>query len=367
MTRRLEIRGLTKEFDSLTAVDGLSLTIEDGEFFTLVGPSGCGKTTTLRCIAGLEPDTEGEIRIGGDEITEVPVHERNIGMVFQNYALFPHLNVRENVAFGLKMEGKTDGLDERVTETLKLVQLEKKGESPVDELSGGQQQRVALARSLAIEPAILLSDEPLGALDLKLRQELQVELKDLQDALGITMLHVTHDQQEALTMSDRIGVMRDGKLVQVGTPEELYENPRNTFISNFLGRSNVLACDVVERTEGRVELRLADQEFGVVDRFGSEQAGNGTQEISIRPEKIGLAREDELDGTEVTYEGQITDVIYLGSITLYEVDSNWRYDGGTTDSHNGRILIQTQGRHSVETGDVVDFGWDTDAVRLLEG
>jgi len=353
MIKRLRVNNLSKTFGDTVAVSDVSLEIREGEFFTLLGPSGCGKTTTLRCISGLETPTSGEIYIGDEDVHRKPIHKRGIGMVFQDYALFPHMNVRENVAFGLKMQGKTDNLEERVTRALRMVQLEDEKDSPVDQLSGGQQQRVALARAIVIEPTILLSDEPLGALDLKLREELQVELKNLVDELGVTTLHVTHDQQEALTMSDRVAVMDDGEIVQVGTPRELYENPKNEFISNFIGKSNVLQTNLVQKNGTKAVLDVAGKEMTI--EYDDDLVDSDRPFVTVRPENIRMERFG-LDDVDVTLEGTIDDIVYLGERTLYSVDSE----------ADDEILISKQGAQRIDDGETVQFGWNASEAVLLE-
>src|ERR1700759_5285107 len=256
MAAGIELVGLTKRFGHATvsggpgghaAVDGIDLDIASGEFFSLLGPSGCGKTTTLRLIAGFEQPTSGRIMLDGVDVSGVPPHRRNVNTVFQSYALFPFLSVSDNVAFGLKHRdvSKTE-LNRRVGEALELVKMTSFAKRRPGQLSGGQQQRVALARALVLNPAVLLLDEPLGALDAKLRRSLKVELKALQERVGITFLYVTHDQEEALTMSDRLAVMHEGRLAQVGTPREVYDAPASTYVADFLGVSNLMAVDVVE-------------------------------------------------------------------------------------------------------------------------
>src|SRR6201987_6070762 len=246
----IELRGLTKKFAEI-AVDNIDLTVTSGEFFSLLGPSGCGKTTTLRLIAGFEQPTSGQILLDGVDVSDVPPHRRNVNTVFQSYALFPFLTVFDNVAFGLRNKrlSKAD-LDQRVYSALDLVKLKQFASRKPAQLSGGQQQRVALARALVLQPAVLLLDEPLGALDAKLRRSLKVELKALQEQVGITFLYVTHDQEEALTMSDRLAVMRDGKVVQIGPPAEVYESPADTYVADFLGVSNLMPVEIVYRGPG---------------------------------------------------------------------------------------------------------------------
>ncbi|MCY3634336.1 MAG: spermidine/putrescine ABC transporter ATP-binding protein, partial [bacterium] len=245
-TAAVELTAITKRFGSVVAVDNVDLEIADGEFFALLGPSGCGKTTTLRMVAGLEFPTEGSLKIFGNEAGTLPPNKRPVNTVFQDYALFPHMTVEANVAFGLKMQRVAKGeIADRVQEAISLVRLEGLEQRRSQQLSGGQRQRVALARALVNRPKVLLLDEPLGALDLKLRQEMQGELKALQREVGITFVFVTHDQEEALTMADRIGVMNEGELLQVGTPSEIYEHPVNRFVANFIGQTNLLDASVV--------------------------------------------------------------------------------------------------------------------------
>ena len=284
-------RELTKRFGEFTAVDDVSLEIGEGEFFSLLGPSGCGKTTTLRMLAGFEVPSEGQILLEGDPVEDVPPYERNVNMVFQSYALFGHLDVTGNVAFGLKRRKvPKDEIERRVAEALELVSLGSRAKSRPSELSGGQRQRVALARALVNRPAVLLLDEPLGALDLKLRRQMQVELKQIQREVGITFVYVTHDQEEALSMSDRIAVMSDGRIAQCGAPEEVYEHPSEEFVAGFIGISNLIEATVedpgqVRLTNGlRLRAPLPDEVSGTIHqgtylgdqteyRIETEQAG----------------------------------------------------------------------------------------------
>jgi len=283
---RIELVALTKRFTDI-AVDRVDLTVDSGEFFSLLGPSGCGKTTTLRLIAGFEQPTEGTIFLDGVEMTNIPPHRRNVNTVFQSYALFPFLSVFDNVAFGLRNRHLTKAeLGSRVRDALDLVQLAGYEKRRPGMLSGGQQQRVALARALVLNPSVLLLDEPLGALDAKLRRALQVELKALQERVGITFLYVTHDQEEALTMSDRLAVMNAGRIAQIGTPRTVYEEPADTYVADFLGVSNLMEVDVVERGPGsQCRVRLGETtlavERGEVDSVGPAHA-------LIRPERVRI-------------------------------------------------------------------------------
>ena len=313
----LRLKGLRKEFDDVVAVDGIDLEVSAGEFFTLLGPSGCGKTTILRCIAGLETPTAGDVYLDGQRITDLPPNKRNTSIIFQEWALFPHMTVGENVSFGLKMDGvpKTER-EERVAEVLEVVELGGYQDRQSDELSGGQKQRVAMARSLVQEPEVLLLDEPLASLDRALRDRLQVELKNIQEEFEVTFIHVTHDQEEALTMSDRAGVVNEGSLEQVGKVTELYERPTSTFVAEFLGETNLF--------QGRAEVKngmvtLSDDDLQIdieTDRFSSNPSDT-THAYTIRPESMHIASED-LDCTN-TWTGTVRNVIYKGSNTLYEV------------------------------------------------
>ena len=283
---RIELVALTKRFTDI-AVDRVDLTVESGEFFSLLGPSGCGKTTTLRLIAGFEQPTEGTILLDGVEMTNIPPHRRNVNTVFQSYALFPFLSVSDNVAFGLRNRHLTKAeMNERVGKALDLVQLTGFEKRRPGMLSGGQQQRVALARALVLNPSVLLLDEPLGALDAKLRRSLKVELKALQERVGITFLYVTHDQEEALTMSDRLAVMHAGRIVQLGTPRTIYEEPADTYVADFLGVSNLMEVDVVERGPGsQCRVKLGEMALAV-DR--GEVDALGPAHALIRPERVRI-------------------------------------------------------------------------------
>ena len=307
----VELRDVTKRFEAFTAVDRLSLRVEPGEFLTLLGPSGCGKTTTLRMIAGFEHPSAGQILIDGSDTGDAPPFKRDVNTVFQNYALFPHLSVWDNVAFGLKMKGVARSeRGRRVDEALDLVKMSTFGDRRPNQLSGGQQQRVALARALVNHPAVLLLDEPLGALDLKLRKAMQLELIGLQQRVGITFIYVTHDQEEALTMSDRIAVMNEGRLLQVGTPAEIYDRPDSRFVAEFIGESNFL--------EGTVTMRDGDETVVQVEGIGAMRCGGHAEPgsrviLAIRPEKISLARgeDDRLNHASAT----VSAVVFRGSDT----------------------------------------------------
>ena len=301
---------LVKRFDEFTAVAGINLQMPPGEFFSLLGPSGCGKTTTLRMIAGFERPSEGQILLDGVDVAQVPPHKRNVNTVFQSYALFPHLSVEENVAFGLRYQkASKQETTERVGRALELVQLGAFAKRRPGQLSGGQQQRVALARALILNPAVLLLDEPLGALDAKLRKGLQIQLKALQEEVGITFIYVTHDQEEALTMSDRIAVMSQGQVEQVGVPKEIYEHPLTAYVADFLGVSNLMEAEAKGQVAGGCSVRIG--EFELVAGEG-EADTLGASKITVRPERVNL----EAAGTtgENRVPGMVERVVYVGSI-----------------------------------------------------
>ena len=307
----LSLHRLTKRFGDFVAVDDLSLEIAAGEFLTLLGASGSGKTTTLRMIAGFEPPTAGEILMDGAPIAALPPFKRDINTVFQHYALFPHMSVRENIAYGLRMRGvPAEEREERVTQALAMVQLGQLGARSPRQLSGGQQQRVALARALVNRPRVLLLDEPLGALDLKLRKEMQLELKHLQTGLGITFVYVTHDQEEALTMSDRIVLMRQGRIAQLGTPRDLYDRPASRYVADFIGETNLLPGTVVECGGGRATLRMD----GYTLRGLSDAAiAPGSEAwLTVRPEAIEVANGAPPAGANVV-TGTVADAVYAGA------------------------------------------------------
>jgi spermidine/putrescine transport system ATP-binding protein len=353
---RVELVALTKRFNDI-AVDRIDLDIASGEFFSLLGPSGCGKTTTLRLIAGFEQPTAGRILLDDVDVSGVPPHRRNVNTVFQSYALFPFLTVFDNVAFGLRNR-KLDKaeLERRVNEALELVRLRTFAKRRPGQLSGGQQQRVALARALVLQPSVLLLDEPLGALDAKLRRSLKVELKALQEQVGITFLYVTHDQEEALTMSDRLAVMREGKIVQIGSPHEIYEQPADTYVADFLGVSNLMPVEVISRGPGsRCEVRLGDSVLEV---------SNGGQDVPdrahavIRPERVKLEEYGSAGPNRVP--AMVQRLVYLGSATQAilrlgpgpELQALFQNDGG------GQKLTQ---------GTPVHAYLAPDALRVLAG
>jgi putative spermidine/putrescine transport system ATP-binding protein len=345
----LRLEHLGKSFGAIVAVEDLSLGVAEGELLVLLGPSGCGKTTTLRMIAGFVEATSGRILLGGRDITDAPPYRRNTGFVFQSYALFPHLSVFENVAFGLEMR-RLDraAIKARVEDALRLVRLETFGERTPRQLSGGQQQRVALARALVVAPDILLLDEPLSNLDAKLRQEVRVEIRELQKRLGLTTVMVTHDQEEALTMADRLVVMNEGRVQQIGTQRELYNRPENRFVANFIGRSNFFEGAVVAR--GR--FRTAG---GIEIAFTSGQPERRV--LAVRPERLRLGRE----AAPNCFSGTVELVTYLGSLTEYRV----RLASGEPVTIHAQNTRDGDER-TVSPGTPVDVAWDAEACQLLD-
>jgi spermidine/putrescine transport system ATP-binding protein len=325
----VRLERVTKDFGETVAVDDLSLDIASGEFFSMLGPSGCGKTTTLRMIGGFEEPSRGTIYLDGRDVTDRPPYKRDVNTVFQSYALFPHLNVFENVAFGLRRRKVGDGdIKGRVGDALKLVDLEGFEKRKPGQMSGGQQQRVALARALVNRPKVLLLDEPLGALDLKLRKQMQLELKRIQQEVGITFIYVTHDQEEAMTMSDRLAVMRQGKIEQIGPPEDVYENPQTQFVAGFLGASNMLEGELKEQADGTSTVLLSG---GDVVHLPSDRAPFKTGDpvyVGVRPEKIAIARADDDDIVEAGWNsvtGLLRMSTYIGVSNQYKVEG----PGGT--------------------------------------
>ncbi len=315
----VELRGVTKEFGDVTAVDDVSLEIRRGEFFSLLGPSGCGKTTTLRLLAGFEEPSKGDIFINGENVKNKRPYERHVNTVFQSYALFPHLTVAGNIAFGLERKKTPRPEIKRLTEeALDLVRLQGMGSRYPRQLSGGQQQRIALARALVLRPQVLLLDEPLGALDLKLRKEMQLELKSLQEKVGITFVYVTHDQEEALTMSDRIAVMEKGRLEQVGSPEEIYEYPQTQFVADFIGVSNFFSGQVIETNEETLVLGT-DGGLNVVLSRAYGHTGGERLQFSLRPEKLRVEPKGRTSDWENQFVGEIINRIYLGESIHYVI------------------------------------------------
>ena len=353
----VRLAGITKKFGDFVAVDDLNLEIYEGEFFSLLGPSGCGKTTTLRMIAGFEDPTGGEIEVAGVEVQGVPPYRRPVNTVFQSYAIFPHLNVFDNVAFGLRRaKVPKDEIARRVSEACEMVQLTGFEERKPGMLSGGQQQRVALARALVNRPKVLLLDEPLGALDLKLRKELQLELRNLQHEVGITFVYVTHDQEEALTMSDRIAVMDEGRVQQLADPSTLYETPANRFVAGFIGQTNVFSGTVESADGDRVMLRTGGGSRIEAVVKGHEGPARGAEaHVAVRPEKVRFGG----SGDNVS-AAEVRQIVYLGASTQYIVE----LDGG------GRLILYQQNAHDAAgpaEGDAVSVAWDAPNCLVLEG
>lgn len=338
----VDVRDAVKRYGDFTALQRISLGIRDNEFFTLLGPSGCGKTTLLRMIAGFEDVTEGAIFLYGDEIEDLPPHQRPVNTVFQNYALFPHMTVLENVGFGLEMRGasKADART-KAGEMLELVQLTQFAARKPAQLSGGQQQRVALARALAPSPKVLLLDEPLSALDLKLRKAMQIELKHIQRETGITFIFVTHDQEEALTMSDRIAVMSAGEMQQLGAPRDIYESPRNMFVADFIGDTNLLEVSVDGISEGRATCQLGGGHRLTCDAVEGVDAGAKVH-MSVRPERLFLS--DQPTETE-SLKGTIVENIFIGTdiTTIVDVENGPEFTVRTSNSDRGNKRILDPG------------------------
>jgi spermidine/putrescine transport system ATP-binding protein len=346
----IRLDGVTKRFDDVVAVDRLSLEIEHGSFFALLGPSGCGKTTTLRMIGGFEQPTEGEIYLGDNEVSALPAYKRDVNTVFQSYALFPHLSIFENVAFGLRRRGMRGGtVTGQVNEILRLVGLEGMEKRKPRQLSGGQQQRVAVARALVNKPKVLLLDEPLGALDLKLRKQMQLELKGIQHDVAITFVHVTHDQEEAMTMADRIAVMNHGHIEQLGTPTELYETPSTAFVAGFLGVSNLIPGTV----SGSNTVRLHS---GPEVRVRPDALAGRTGEVAvgIRPEKIELGQ-----GQPNSLEGTVVEQAYVGVSTQYIVETGC-----------GRLTVYRQnaspGLNGAAAGQRLTLSWSPESTFVVD-
>ncbi len=355
----VELHGVCKRFGDVLAVDNVDCRIGDGEFFALLGPSGCGKTTTLRMIAGLDIPTQGRLAIFGEEVASWPPDRRPVNTVFQAYALFPHMTVAQNISFGLRMRGiRGSEADRQVAEATALVQLEGMEQRRPSQLSGGQQQRVALARALVNHPKVLLLDEPLGALDLKLRQQMQTELKALQREVGITFIFVTHDQEEALAMSDRVGVMSHGRLLQVGTPTEVYEQPANRFVADFIGRTNLL--EGISESPSAVRL-----DMGAVVPTVNKAAPRARVALSVRPEHVRLHRRCETPPNETPQDmprinGVITDATYLGHAFMYTVLIS--APDGSTSSIVARAETNAGG---YDLGDAVTVSWDPESTTVV--
>ena len=353
----LRLTRLTKTYGDFTAVDDLTLTIAKGSFFALLGPSGCGKTTTLRMIAGLEEPTAGSIHLGETDITTTKPYQRPINTVFQNYALFPHLTIFENIAFGLRRRGQKD-VKEAVDKVLNLVELPHLAERKPTQLSGGQQQRIALARAIVNRPALLLLDEPLGALDLKLRRQMQIELKWIQKEVGLTFVHVTHDQEEAMTMADTIAVMNEGQIEQMGSPAELYDNPETAYVANFLGQSNLIKGIISGNDGDSLIVDLYGQKIAL-PKNRSHAIDNSTY-AGIRPEKFRISLlETPVHGNVLT-GGRIEDVSYIGVSTQYQVEMPWGQE----------LMVFEQNDDGVapfNKGDAVNISWAPTFTFALRG
>jgi len=344
----LKLKNITKRFGEFLAVDDLTLTIPRGSFFALLGPSGCGKTTTLRMIAGLEEPTSGTISIGDADITHTKPYKRPVNTVFQNYALFPHLTIFENVAFGLRRRGQKNVKD-AVEKVLALVELGHLKDRKPGQLSGGQQQRIAVARAIVNRPALLLLDEPLGALDLKLRRQMQIELKWIQTEVGITFVHVTHDQEEAMTMADTIAVMNKGRIEQMGSPVELYENPQTVFVANFLGQSNLIVGQVQSDSGAETSVDVHGSRILLPS---ARNRGNGKSVlVGIRPEKINIQTSTSNAGKNSLEGGIVTDISFVGVSTQYQVEMPWKQEIMVFEQNDG-------GAPNIRKGDQVTLSWE---------
>ncbi|HAM90693.1 MAG TPA: spermidine/putrescine ABC transporter ATP-binding protein [Rhodobacteraceae bacterium] len=353
----VDVRDAYKRYGDVTVLHQISLAIYDNEFFTLLGPSGCGKTTLLRMIAGFEDVSQGGIYLFGDEIKALPPHKRPVNTVFQNYALFPHMTVLENVGFGLEMKGRSRAeAAKRAGEMLELVQLSKFAKRKPAQLSGGQQQRVALARALAPSPKVLLLDEPLSALDLKLRKAMQIELKHIQRETGITFIFVTHDQEEALTMSDRIAVMSAGELQQLGAPRDIYEYPRNMFVANFIGDTNLFEVSVNKITNGRAQCHIGGGQELTTDAVDGVAVGSKVN-LSVRPERMILSHQSS-DGESL--KGTVTENIFIGTdiTTLVDLDGGPKITIRTSNTERGNKRL-------IEPGNPAFVTMEAGAARLL--
>lgn len=355
----IAIEGVEKHFGDVTALDGVSLNIQAGEFFSLLGPSGCGKTTLLRMISGFDSPSVGSVYIGGSDMTDVPPNERPTNMVFQSYAIFPHLNVAENVGYGLKKQKlPKDEIKLRVEQALALVDLKGYGARESHALSGGQRQRVALARALIMKPKVLLLDEPLSALDKKLRETMQSELRKLQRTVGITFVLVTHDQEEALTMSDRIAVMFDGKIAQVDTPEGLYKRPKTKRVASFIGVMNFIPAKVVSSTKTKLSLDV--ESLGKVEAGPSNTIKTGEDiTVGIRPEMLTILY-GEADSADNVFSGIIVSASYYGDMTYYEVELD------NTDIKATVSMRNTSGRPVLSAGTKTRVGWGDESITVLD-
>lgn len=358
----LEIRNVSRRFGDYIALDGVDLSIESGEFFTLLGPSGCGKTTLLRLIAGFDNPDSGDILLDGQSLLTLPPEKRPIHTVFQSYALFPHLTVADNIAFPLKMAGRPKPeIQQRVAEVLEDVQLPDKARHYPTELSGGQRQRIAIARALVNRPRLLLLDEPLSALDAKLREQMQVELINLQREVGITFVYVTHDQGEALALSHRIAVMNQARISQIADPSTLYNLPDNRFVADFIGQCNLLPATVVGERSGQLRLHVAGLgELGVDRRYAAQFSPQQPCTLTLRPEKIRLGADLQCQPNEIWFAGHVAETLYLGDVTVYliEVADGVRLEALLANNTPGRT-------RPFDPGDPVHIAWSADAGHLV--
>jgi len=362
----IQFRGVTKRFEDVVAVDDVSLTVERGAFFSFLGPSGCGKTTSLRLIAGFDQPSEGEVFIGGNSVVGIPSHKRPVNMVFQQYALFPHMDVAANIGYGLRQRNPKPGkaeITKRVDETLEMVRLGGFGKRKVWELSGGQQQRVALARALINHPTCLLLDEPLAALDRKLRREMQIELQTLQRDVGITFILVTHDQEEALSMSDTICIMRDGKIIQSGSPRELYDEPVNKYVADFVGKTNFFSGEVVDSNGTSVSVKSVSGQVlvGLQPKSAAALANKSKASIAVRPEMISISAADEPNqNSNVAIQGQVMNRIFLGEHSEYLI---------ATEGYGDVLVLSPKviesHSKSFAPGDQVSISWTPEAALVL--
>lgn len=359
----VELRNVTKRFGDYTAVDNVSLQIHEGEFFSLLGPSGCGKTTNLRMVAGFDLPTEGEIYLKGKPVGQLPPFKRNVNTVFQNYALFPHMTIAENVGFGLEMKKLSKAeIDRQVAEVLEMVRMPHLGQRKPRQISGGQQQRIALARALVNHPDVLLLDEPLSALDLKLRKTMQLELKDIQQQLGITFIFVTHDQEEAMTMSDRIAVMDQGHVLQVGRPADIYEHPTTRFVADFIGETNFVPGQVIGREGGRLTSVKMGHGLDILAECDPDVPAGQDCSVAIRPEKINIyPARPELTGTGALFEAVIVEAVYIGTDTRFVVKLN---EGSQLNIRHQNMSVDDP-LARMQAGEKVYVGWQNAAARVL--
>ncbi|RLA12928.1 MAG: spermidine/putrescine ABC transporter ATP-binding protein [Gammaproteobacteria bacterium] len=362
----IEFRAVTKRFDEVVAVDAVSLSVERGAFFSFLGPSGCGKTTSLRLIAGFDQPSEGDVFIGGTSVVGIPPHQRPVNMVFQQYALFPHMNVAENIGYGLRQRNPKPEKQEiarRVDETLEMVRLSGYGKRRAWELSGGQQQRVALARALINRPTCLLLDEPLAALDRKLRREMQIELQTLQREVGITFILVTHDQEEALSMSDRICIMREGQIIQSGSPRELYDEPVNRYVADFVGKTNFFSGTVTDISDSKVTVKSDSGQVlvGAQPKGAATLTKGSKASVAVRPEMISITAADQSsNSSNIAIHGRVMNRIFLGEHSEYLI---------ATEGYGEVMVLSPKSIESINKsfapGDHVSISWRPDAVLVL--